>query len=118
MEKRLPDAPRERQLRELIRDQIGLMVNDVITHTTQNCQGLKSIQEVRDAGKADASVEALVKAENSDRMEIYRGVAKNNGTSVEEVQALYAKRLQADAPVGTPVETVDESTGASRWEVK
>mgnify|MGYP001053021495 CR=1 FL=1 len=51
VEKRFPNAPRDRQLRELIRDQIGLMVNDVITHTTQNCQGLSSIDEVRDAGK-------------------------------------------------------------------
>jgi uncharacterized protein YdbL (DUF1318 family) len=46
-----------------------------------------------------------VNAENSDRMTIYQSVAKKNGSSVEEVQSLYAKRLQADAPAGTPIET-------------
>ncbi len=42
--------------------------------------------------------------ENNDRMIIYRAVAKKNGSSLEEVQKLYAKRLQADAPAGTPIE--------------
>jgi uncharacterized protein YdbL (DUF1318 family) len=67
--------------------------------------------EVRAAEQA-ASVQSLVQAENSDRTIIYEGVAAQNGTSVGEVQKMYAKRLQADAPSGTPIE-VD---GA--WQVK
>jgi uncharacterized protein YdbL (DUF1318 family) len=54
---------------------------------------------------SDAQAQALVRDENSDRMAIYRSVAQKNGTSVEEVQKLYAKRLQTDAPAGTPIET-------------
>jgi uncharacterized protein YdbL (DUF1318 family) len=59
--------------------------------------------EIRAAGNADA--QALVRDENSDRMVIYRAVAQKNSTSVEDVQKLYAKRLQTDAPAGTPIET-------------
>jgi len=59
--------------------------------------------EVR--GQADAQAQALVSSENSDRMVIYTAVAQKNGTSVADVQKLYAKRLQNDAPSGTPIET-------------
>jgi uncharacterized protein YdbL (DUF1318 family) len=62
---------------------------------------------VRNPAAADAPVQDLVNAENSDRMIIYQSVAKKNGSSVEEVQKLYAKRLQADAPSGTPIESAD-----------
>ena len=65
--------------------------------------------EVRKAG---AKIAFPVDAENSDRMIIYRAVAEKNGSSVEEVQKLYAKRLQADAASGTPIE-VD-----SGWTIK
>ena len=58
------------------------------------------------------TAQALVQAENSDRMVIYEAVAKKNGSLVDEVQKLYAKRLQDDAPAGTPIE------GASGWQVK
>ena len=51
MEKRFPFAPRDRQLRELVRTQIGLMVNDVLTHTREQVQGIASVQEVRGAGR-------------------------------------------------------------------
>lgn len=51
VERRHPHAPRDRQLRELVRDQIGLMVNNVIEHTRANVVGLASIAEVRDAGR-------------------------------------------------------------------
>jgi uncharacterized protein YdbL (DUF1318 family) len=45
-------------------------------------------------GGADPSVMALVDAENSDRMVIYKAIAAKNGISVEEVQGIYAKKLQ------------------------
>jgi hypothetical protein len=60
---------------------------------------------IREAQAAPAGAQEIVNAENSDRTIIYQNVAKKNGSSVEEVQNLYAKRLQADAPSGTPVET-------------
>ncbi len=51
VEKRFPNAPRERQLRELVRDQIGLMVNDVLEHTRDNLRGIASVDEVRGSNK-------------------------------------------------------------------
>ena len=74
--------------------------------------------EIRNSGAADASVQQLLSAENSNRMTIYRGIAEKNGSSVEEVQKLYAKRLQQDVPSGTPIEVVDEATGSASWQLK
>jgi dGTPase len=51
VEKRFPHAARERLLREMIRDQIGMMVNDVIAHTTAQVQGMGSAADVRGAGR-------------------------------------------------------------------
>ncbi|MFV0645494.1 MAG: deoxyguanosinetriphosphate triphosphohydrolase [Sphingomonadaceae bacterium] len=52
IERRFPHAPRDRQVRELIRSQIGLMVNDLLEQTRQNISGLTHIDEVRGAGEA------------------------------------------------------------------
>ena len=52
IERRFPNAPRDRQTRELIRTQIGRMVNDVLVETRANCAELRSVEEVRDAGRA------------------------------------------------------------------
>ena len=38
-------------LREMVRDQIGLMVNDVLGHTASEARGLGSVAEVRAAGR-------------------------------------------------------------------
>ena len=78
----------------------------------ENKSGLVEIR-----GAADSSVQALVAAENQDRMIIYKAVAEKNGTSVENVQKLYAVRLQNDAPTGTPIEVANESGGYT-WRVK
>jgi dGTPase len=51
VEKRFPHAARERLLREMIRDQIGLMVKDVIDHTAAQVAGFGSVAEVRAAGR-------------------------------------------------------------------
>ncbi|MBT8432557.1 MAG: deoxyguanosinetriphosphate triphosphohydrolase [Altererythrobacter sp.] len=51
VEKRHPNAPRDRLQRELVRDQIGLMVNDVITHTKAQIEGIASVEDVRAAGR-------------------------------------------------------------------
>ena len=51
VEKRFPNAPRERLLREMIRDQIGMMVNDVIDNTAAQVKDLRGVTEVRAAGR-------------------------------------------------------------------
>ena len=51
VEKRFPPAPRDRQLRELVRTQIGLMVTDLLTHTREQVKGVGSAAEVRAAGR-------------------------------------------------------------------
>ena len=47
VENRFPHAPRDRQLRELVRGQIGLMVNDVIEHTRAAVAGYDSADDIR-----------------------------------------------------------------------
>ncbi len=51
VERRFPHAPRERLMRELVRDQIGVMVNDVLEHTAAEVAGIGSIAAVRSAGR-------------------------------------------------------------------
>lgn len=54
VERRFPGAPRDRQLRELVRGQIGLMVNDVIEQTRRATAGAQSIADIRGANMASA----------------------------------------------------------------
>ena len=49
LERRFPHAARERRLRELVRSQIGLMVNDLIAATRARLEGVGSASEVRSA---------------------------------------------------------------------
>ncbi len=51
IENKFPGAPQDRRLRELVRSQIGLMVNDLITETTSRVEGMGSADEVRAAGR-------------------------------------------------------------------
>ncbi len=51
VEKRFPNADRDRQLRELVRGQIGLMVNDVLEHTRKGARDVETIEQIRSAGK-------------------------------------------------------------------
>ena len=51
VEKRFPHAPRDRQQRELVRTQIGLMVTDLLMHTREQVKGVGSAAEVRAAGR-------------------------------------------------------------------
>ena len=44
-------------------------------------------------GSADAAARQLAQEENADRMIIYGAIANKNGSSVAEVQKIYAKRL-------------------------
>ena len=55
VERRHPNAPRDRQLRELVRSQIGIMVNDVIAETQRRMVGMESIADVRGAERATSA---------------------------------------------------------------
>jgi dGTPase len=55
VERRFPGAARDRQLRELIRSQIGLMVNDLIAETRARSRNLASPDDVRRAGRPTAA---------------------------------------------------------------
>ncbi len=50
IERKFPSAPHDRRLRELVRSQIGLMVNDVIGETAARARGMTSVDDVRAAG--------------------------------------------------------------------
>lgn len=55
VERRYPGAPRDRQLAELIRSQIGFMVNDLIAETRARLAGMESLSDIRSAGRATAA---------------------------------------------------------------
>jgi dGTPase len=55
VERRYPGAPRDRQLAELIRSQIGFMVNDLIAETRRRLTGIETVDDIRAAGRATAA---------------------------------------------------------------
>ena len=63
VERRFPHAPRDRQLRELVRSQIGLMVNDVLTHTREQVKDIASVAEVRGADRQLAGFSPTMQAQ-------------------------------------------------------
>lgn len=67
--------------------------------------------------RGSGAPQELIGAENADRMIIYKSVSQKNGAAIEEVQKLYAQRLQEDAPAGTPIETAN-SSGGYEWKNK
>jgi dGTPase len=73
VEARFPRAPRERQLRELVRSQIGLMVNDLIAETRARTKGMASVAEVRAAAGPSAGFSpALAEAERGLKAFMYQ----------------------------------------------
>jgi dGTPase len=63
VERRYPHAPPDRQLRELIRSQIGLMVNDVIAETQSRARGMADPADVRGAGRATGAFSPAMEEE-------------------------------------------------------
>jgi dGTPase len=55
IERKFSRAPQDRRLRELVRSQIGLMVNDLLGETAVRAKDLSSADEVRAAGRATAA---------------------------------------------------------------
>jgi len=91
---------------------ISLMEEGIIG---ENRSGLV---EIRDASASGSKIEKMIGEENQDRMVIYQALAEKNNTPIEEIQSLYAGRLQNDAPKGTPVEVLDKKMGAYDWKMK
>lgn len=72
VERRYPGAPINRQLAELIRSQIGVMVNDLVAQTRANLVGISSVDEVRAAGRPLASFSpAMAEAERTFKRFMY-----------------------------------------------
>jgi uncharacterized protein YdbL (DUF1318 family) len=69
--------------------------------------------ELRGSGGDEVSLASLVSAENKDRLVIYQSIAQKNGISLNEVQVMYAKKLQDGAQAGT---LIQQSSGA--WKIK
>jgi len=63
IERKFPAAPQDRRLRELVRSQIGWMVNDVIAETASRAAGLDSADAVRAAGYATCAFSGGVAAQ-------------------------------------------------------
>lgn len=74
--------------------------------------------EVRNPEVVDESAKSLIDVENKDRMVIYRAISDKNNISMEEVQKLYAKKLQDNADSGVQIEVMNEATGQYEWKVK
>lgn len=51
IERRFPGAPVELRQRELVRSQIGWMVNDVLEETRKRCESLETVADVRAVGR-------------------------------------------------------------------
>ncbi|MCM8781260.1 MAG: DUF1318 domain-containing protein [Candidatus Omnitrophica bacterium] len=81
----------------------------------ENKEGLV---EIRKSSASDIQLEELIRKENEDRMIIYQALAQKNSVAVEDIQRIYALRLQNDAPSGTPIEILEPSTGKYIWKVK
>lgn len=81
----------------------------------ENKLGLVSI---RNPGQADGTVNTLVQDENADRMLIYRSLSEKYAETLEQIQKVYAEKLANQAPSGTPIETLNSSTGSYEWKIK
>jgi uncharacterized protein YdbL (DUF1318 family) len=69
--------------------------------------------EIRGPNQADSAVKDLVRAENADRMIIYRSLARKYNEPLEQIEKVYAEKLAAQAPSGTPVESLN-----GEWKIK
>jgi len=62
VERRYRFAPQDRMLRELVRSQIGLMVNDVIEETRRRTEGMGEVADIRGAGHPCAAFSPAMEA--------------------------------------------------------
>jgi uncharacterized protein YdbL (DUF1318 family) len=71
----------------------------------ENYQGYLEVRKNGNDARAAAD------AENADRTVIYESLAKKNGTTVGEIQKIYAEKLRGSAPGGSPVQSTDGAWG-------
>ena len=87
--------------------------DQIVSLESQGIVGVNSSGLLAVRGAADAATQQLVDAENQDRSMIQQALAAKNGTSVEDVQKVYAEKLRGKVPSGTPIQDPDGS-----WTVK
>lgn len=102
VERRFPDAPQDRQLSELIRSQIGVMVNDVIAETTRRTEGMGSPDDIRIAGRASSTFSSeLAEAERGFKRFMYEKLyyhpeqvetSRRAASIIAELFAAYAQK--------------------------
>lgn len=97
VEKRFPKAPRERQLRELVRSQIGLMVNDVIATGRSGLSTLDSVDQVRGLGRQSVGFspglsreERMLKGFMYDRLYCHPDQQETAGKARDVIARLYS----------------------------
>ncbi len=97
IEQRYPDARQETRLRELVRDQIGVMVNDVIATARERMRGISSREEVASyqgpvAGFSDTMFERerRLKTFMYDRLYLHSDQTQTAGRAQSVVAKLYA----------------------------
>jgi dGTPase len=101
VEQRFPGAARARQLSELVRSQIGLMVNDVLAETARRVVGMASPGDVWSAGQASTGFSAgMAEEERSLKSFMYEklyfhpeqlAIASRARTLIAELYAAYAQ---------------------------
>lgn len=123
IEKRFPQALRERQLRELVRGQIGLMVNDVLEATASAMADRRDISQVRNADKATAGFSLAMAREERrlkkfmyDRLYFHPGQLATAERARDVVARLYAAYAQdsRQMPHDWRETLPDEEPGRSR----
>lgn len=120
---RYPDVAEDRRLRELTRDQIGLMVGDVLDATRAACAGLPDIAAVRAAGRTLAGFSpAMAAAERDLKRFMYANLYHHDSQRAAAAGAVVVVRGLFDAYVHDPAlmadgwaaRTPDDAVGRAR----
>ncbi|KLI63221.1 deoxyguanosinetriphosphate triphosphohydrolase [Aurantiacibacter marinus] len=97
VEKRFPGGGRQELLRELVRSQIGVMVNDLLETTKANLHAIGNVDDVRNAGRALASFspamavqERQLKRFMYDRLYHHEEQLRTAGRAKDVIARLYA----------------------------
>jgi len=98
VEARFPGAPRDTLLRELVREQIGIMVNDLLETTRANLRGIGSTEDVRSAqGPLVAFSPAMASRERELKRFLYKNLYyhEEQRTTAERAREVVAKLYAA-----------------------
>ena len=125
IETRHPAAPRDRLLRELVRGQIGVMVNDVLGETRARIagNGVASVADVRAAGRALCGFspemqdqERVLKRFMYDRLYLHPVQVTTADAAREVIASLYAAYAADPAllPASWQARLGEDTTGRAR----